>query len=218
IAGTEESKLYQLEVMNCKEDADPAHAVANKANQIQSSMELSQGPLMKLGLFKCADGDHLLIAIHHLVIDGVSWRILLEDFASSYEQAERGQMIQLPQKTDSFPFWTEQLSKYAQETDMERELAYWTELARLELEPLPKDNAVEDSLLKDSGDVTIQWTREETQQLLKQANRAYNTEINDLLLTSLGLAVHRWTGMEEVVVNLEGHGREPVIPDVDITR
>ncbi|MCY8368813.1 condensation domain-containing protein, partial [Bacillus spizizenii] len=48
--------------------------------------------------------------------------------------------------------------------------------------------------------------------------RAYNTEINDLLLTSLGLAVHRWTGMEEVVVNLEGHGREPVIPDVDITR
>ncbi|MCY8701099.1 non-ribosomal peptide synthase/polyketide synthase [Bacillus spizizenii] len=218
IAGTEESKMYQLEVMNCKEDADPAHAVANKANQIQSSMELSQGPLMKLGLFKCADGDHLLIAIHHLVIDGVSWRILLEDFASSYEQAERGQMIQLPQKTDSFPFWTEQLSKYAQETDMERELAYWTELARLELEPLPKDNAVEDSLLKDSGDVTIQWTREETQQLLKQANRAYNTEINDLLLTSLGLAVHRWTGMEEVVVNLEGHGREPVIPDVDITR
>lgn len=64
--------MYQLEVMNCKEDADPAHAVANKANQIQSSMELSQGPLMKLGLFKCADGDHLLIAIHHLVIDGVS--------------------------------------------------------------------------------------------------------------------------------------------------
>lgn len=72
------------------------------------------------------------------------------------------------------------MSKYAQETDREQELAYWNELARLELEPLPKDNAVEDSLLKDSGDVTIQWTREETQQLLKQANRAYNTEINDL--------------------------------------
>ncbi|MGN9865284.1 non-ribosomal peptide synthase/polyketide synthase [Bacillus swezeyi] len=218
IVGTDESELYHLEVMNCKGDADPAQSVANKASQIQSSMELSRGPLMKLGLFQCPDGDHLLIAIHHLVIDGVSWRILLEDIASGYEQAEHGQTVRLPQKTDSFPFWAEQLAKYAQETDMEQELAYWTELSRLELEPLPKDHICEGSLLKDSDVITIQWTEEETQQLLKQANRAYNTEINDLLLTSLGLAVHRWTGMEEVSVNMEGHGREPVIPDVDITR
>ncbi|MED1018427.1 non-ribosomal peptide synthase/polyketide synthase [Bacillus atrophaeus] len=218
IAGTEESELYHLEVMNCKGDADPAQAAANKASRIQSSMELSQGPLMKLGLFQCPDGDHLLIAIHHLVIDGISWRILLEDIASGYEQAVRGQTVRLPQKTDSFPFWAEQLSKYALETEMEQELAYWTELSSLELQPLPKDNISEGSLLKDSDEMTIQWTKEETEQLLKQANRAYNTDINDLLLTSLGLAVHRWTGMEEVVVNLEGHGREPVIPDADITR
>ncbi|EIM11781.1 non-ribosomal peptide synthetase, partial [Bacillus atrophaeus] len=218
IAGTEESELYHLEVMNCKGDADPAQALANKASRIQSSMELSQGPLMKLGLFQCPDGDHLLIAIHHLVIDGISWRILLEDIASGYEQAVRGQTVRLPQKTDSFPFWAEQLSKYALETEMEQELAYWTELSSLELQPLPKDNISEGSLLKDSDEMTIQWTKEETEQLLKQANRAYNTDINDLLLTSLGLAVHRWTGMEEVVVNLEGHGREPVIPDADITR
>ncbi|MGW8460335.1 non-ribosomal peptide synthase/polyketide synthase [Bacillus atrophaeus] len=218
IAGTEESELYHLEVMNCKGDADPAQAAANKASRIQSSMELSQGPLMKLGLFQCPDGDHLLIAIHHLVIDGISWRILLEDIASGYEQAMRGQTVRLPQKTDSFPFWAEQLSKYALETEMEQELAYWTELSSLELQPLPKDNISEGSLLKDSDEMTIQWTKEETEQLLKQANRAYNTDINDLLLTSLGLAVHRWTGMEEVVVNLEGHGREPVIPDADITR
>ncbi len=57
---------------------------------------------MKLGLFQCPDGDHLLIAIHHLTIDGVSWRILLEDFASGYEQAERGQTIRLPQKQIHF--------------------------------------------------------------------------------------------------------------------
>ncbi|MBT2572354.1 amino acid adenylation domain-containing protein, partial [Bacillus sp. ISL-51] len=218
IAGTEESELYHLEVLNYKGDSDPGQAVASKATQIQSSMELGQGPLMKLGLFQCPDGDHLLIAIHHLVIDGVSWRILLEDIASGYEQAERGQTVRLPQKTDSFPFWAEKLSKYAAETDMEQEIAYWAELSSLEQQPLPKDNISEGSLLRDSDELTIQWTKEETEQLLKQANRAYNTDINDLLLTSLGLAVHRWTGMEEVVVNLEGHGREPVIPDADITR
>lgn len=102
IAGTEESELYHLEVMNCKGDADPAQALANKASRIQSSMELSQGPLMKLGLFQCPDGDHLLIAIHHLVIDGISWRILLEDIASGYEQAVRGQTVRLPQKQTHF--------------------------------------------------------------------------------------------------------------------
>lgn len=83
---------------------------------------------------------------------------------------------------------------------------------------MPKDNIGKGSLLRDSEEVTIQWTKEETEQLLKQANRAYNTEINDLLLTSLGLAVHRWTGIEDILVNLEGHGREPIIPDVDISR
>lgn len=88
--------------MNYKGETDPAQAIADKANEIQSSMVLDKGPLMKLGLFQCPDGDHLLIAIHHLLIDGVSWRILLEDFASGYEQAERGQTIQLPQKQTRF--------------------------------------------------------------------------------------------------------------------
>ena len=218
ITGTDEHELYHLEVLNYKEVTDPAQAIAEKANEIQSSMVLEQGPLMKLGLFQCPDGDHLLIAIHHLVIDGVSWRILLEDFASGYEQAEQGQTIRLPQKTDSFPFWADQLSKYAKETDLEQEIAYWSELSSTKPQPLPKDKISEGSLLRDSEELTIQWTKEETEQLLKQANRAYNTEINDLLLTSLGLAVHRWTGMEDIVVNLEGHGREPIIPDADISR
>lgn len=218
ITGTDESELYHLEVMNYKGETEPAQAIADKANEIQSSMVLDKGPLMKLGLFQCPDGDHLLIAIHHLLIDGVSWRILLEDFASGYEQAERGQTIQLPQKTDSFPFWADQLSKYAAETDMEEEIAYWTELSSIKPQPLPKDTISERSLLRDSEEVTIQWTKEETEQLLKHANRAYNTDINDLLLTSLGLAVHKWTGTEDIVVNLEGHGREPIIPDADISR
>ena len=52
---------------------------------------------MKAGLFQCANGDHLLIAIHHLIIDGISWRILLEDIVSGYKQAENGRVIQLPQ-------------------------------------------------------------------------------------------------------------------------
>ena len=62
--------------------------IETAAGEIQRSIDLEAGPLIKLGLFKTRAGDHLLIVIHHLVVDGVSWRIILEDFAAGYEQAD----------------------------------------------------------------------------------------------------------------------------------
>ncbi|PFN80982.1 hypothetical protein COJ67_31225, partial [Bacillus thuringiensis] len=170
------------------------------------------------GLFQCKEGDHLLIVIHHLVVDGVSWRILLEDIETGYEQAINGEEIQLPQKTDSFKLWAEQLTRYANSPEMEKEREYWNEIEHIPTGLLPKDKEQDCSLIKDSENITIQWTASETEQLLKQANRAYNTEINDLLLTALGRVIHKWTGMENIVVNLEGHGRESILSDLDITR
>ena len=73
---------------------------------------------MKLGLFHLDDGDRLLIVIHHLVIDGVSWRILFEDIETLYGQYKQGEKLVLPPKTDSFKLWSEQLSKYANSKDI----------------------------------------------------------------------------------------------------
>ncbi|MCM3268071.1 non-ribosomal peptide synthetase [Paenibacillus elgii] len=222
--GIDEGELYTLEVMDFRKAADNvAQAIEARANEIQSSIELSTGPLMKLGLFRCAEGDHLLIAIHHLVVDGVSWRILLEDLASGYEQAVSGQAIRLPDKTDAFRTWAEKLAGYANSPAMETERAYWQQVDQLECKPLPRDFAQAGQeqaygLMGDSETVTVQWSQEETELLLKRAHRAYNTDINDLLLTALGMAVYRWTGIERVWVGLEGHGRESILPDIDITR
>ncbi|WP_340018591.1 non-ribosomal peptide synthase/polyketide synthase [Paenibacillus sp. FSL H3-0457] len=213
-----DGELYNLEVIDFRGMTDCAQAIEAKANELQRSIDLQAGPLLKLGLFRCTDGDHLLIAIHHLVVDGVSWRILLEDFAVGYEQALQGQLIRLPLKTDSFQTWAKQLADYANGPAMESERAYWQHLEQLTYEPLPKDFEQGTSKLKDSGLVTVRWTAEETEQLLKQAHRAYHTEMNDLLLAALGLAVQAWSGRERVLVNLEGHGREELLPDVDITR
>ncbi|WP_152381478.1 non-ribosomal peptide synthetase [Paenibacillus brasilensis] len=214
----EERELYSLEVIDVHSVADPAKVISNKSSQIQGSIDVSEGPLMKLGLFTCADGDHLLIAIHHMVVDGVSWRILLEDISSGYDQALAGKEIQLPQKTDSFKLWAEQLSQYANSEELKQELAYWKQIEEVETGPLPKDYDQDYGLVKDSETITIEWTAQETEQLVKQTHRAYHTEINDLLLTALGMAVHKWTGMEQIVVNLEGHGREQLLPERDITR
>ncbi|MGF6358332.1 amino acid adenylation domain-containing protein/non-ribosomal peptide synthase protein (TIGR01720 family), partial [Paenibacillus sp. 4624] len=214
----ENEALFDLEVVDLKGVRDVKETVEAKANDIQASIDLENGPLVKLGLFRCDDGDHLLIAIHHLVVDGVSWRILLEDLATGYEQALQGQPIRLPLKTDSFQTWARQLADYANSSAIDSERTYWQQVEQLTYEPLPKDFEQGRPKLKDSGLVTVRWSAEETKQLLKQAHRAYHTEMNDLLLTALGLAVQAWSGQERVLVNLEGHGREELLPDVDITR
>ena len=84
--------------------------------------------------------------------------------------------------------------------------------------PLPKDMDCDETIGKDSETITIHWTAAETEQLLKQTHHAYHTEINDILLTALGMAIHEWTGMGEIRENLEGHGREDILPELDITR
>ncbi|PQP81876.1 non-ribosomal peptide synthetase [Paenibacillus sp. PCH8] len=216
--GQDKEPLYTLEMMDFKSLADPSQQIEKKTNEIQRAFTLERGPLMKLGVFQCADGDHLLIVIHHLVIDGVSWRILIEDLSIGYEQLCHGEPIQLPQKTASFQLWAEQLKLYADSEAVTQELAFWNEIEQTSYKPLPTDFQADHALEKDSEEITVEWTAAETEQLLKQANRAYKTEITDLLLHALGMSIHQWTGMEQVLVNLEGHGRESIIPDLDITR
>ncbi|MGF9646305.1 amino acid adenylation domain-containing protein, partial [Paenibacillus sp. MABNS29] len=175
----EEGELYTLDIVDFRGMENESAAVEAKASEVQAGIHLSEGPLVKLGLFHCAEGDHLLMVIHHLVVDGVSWRILLEDLASGYEQAvagKTGTAIRLPHKTDSFQVWAKQLSAYANRATMERELAYWQHIEQAEAslaKPLPKDFANDNALLGDSEVVTVRWTKQETEQLLKQAHRAY---------------------------------------------
>ncbi|KMV01179.1 hypothetical protein ACS72_00645, partial [Acinetobacter sp. VT 511] len=177
------------EIVDLKTEADPASFIENKAKEIQSGMDLSHGPLIKLGLFQCAEGDHLLIAIHHLLVDGVSWRILYEDIQTGQDQFLRGQEIRLPQKTTSFKQWAEQLSTFADSPAMKQENPYWSRVERAQLSSLPKDRDCDETIGKDSETITIHWTAAETEQLLKQTHHAYHTEINDILLTALGMAV-----------------------------
>ncbi|WP_159884984.1 non-ribosomal peptide synthetase, partial [Paenibacillus puerhi] len=216
-----EGEFYSLEVVDFRGNPEPAAAIEAKVNDIQGGLSLSEGPLVKLGLFRCDDGDHLLLVIHHMVVDGVSWRILLEDLSTGYEQALRGEAIRLPHKTDSFQLWADRLARYANEADRSSEREYWQHLRQAPIDPLPKDYATEgldNPLISDSRLVTAGWSAEETEQLLRQAPRAYNTEVNDLLLAALGIALRKWTGNELALINLEGHGREDIIKDVDVTR
>ncbi|MEK4993212.1 condensation domain-containing protein, partial [Listeria sp. FSL L8-0308] len=147
---------------------------------------------------------------------------LFEDLATAYEQAVHQKVLQLPDKTDSFRSWSQKLSEYANSAAMDSEHAYWEQwnaAALADQVRLPEDQAqAETFTLADTDTVAFQLTEEETERLLKQAHRAYNTEMNDLLLTALGMMLYTWTGHERSLIHLEGHGRENILPDTDISR
>ncbi|MBD2520823.1 amino acid adenylation domain-containing protein, partial [Nostoc sp. FACHB-973] len=152
------------------------------------------------------------------VVDGVSWRILLEDLQTAYEQLSLGQAIQLPAKTTSFKDWAQRLTEYAQSDILKSELSYWLSASECAVASLPLDYADGINTAASVSTVSVSLDEVQTQALLQDVPKAYKTQINDVLLTALGLVLSRWTNSESVLFNLEGHGREDIIDGVDLSR
>ncbi|MEK3793106.1 amino acid adenylation domain-containing protein [Paenibacillus sp. FSL R7-0204] len=212
-------EVFRLHVFDVSAEEDVNAAVEQKAALVQQAMDLQNGPLMQLGLFRTEAGDHLLIAIHHLVVDGVSWQILLEDFAAGYEQRLHDEAIALPAKTHSYRAWSERMGNYAQSRELLWEADYWMQEDNVEFKQLPKDGVGAGTrTVENSASWAISLSEAETNNLLTGIHHAYKTEINDVLLAALGLAVQEWTGHETLAIHLEGHGREEVLGSLDVTR
>ncbi|WP_160716860.1 non-ribosomal peptide synthetase [Chitinophaga solisilvae] len=187
-------------------------------NRIQAGFNLETGPLFHAALFRDAAGDRLLLAIHHLVMDGVSWRILLEDLSALYEQAVAGAALNLPLKTDSFKYWMEKQAAYAVSKTLQREAAYWADIASQPVPRLSLDNPGGSHLVKDTGYHSFLLDEALSNRLFTACYSAYRTDTNDILLTALSLALSAVFGTDRVLITLEGHGREQIGADVDVTR
>ena len=199
------------------------HALETAANQQQASLNLSEGPLMRVVLFIMGteQPSRLLIIIHHLAIDGVSWRILLEDLQTAYRC--QGEVIQLPAKTMSFQTWSDRLTEYAQSPTVVAELDHW--LSHAVPTPLPVDTQTvmpshrsADNTVASTAHLKVSLTALETRTLLNEVPQAYNTLINDVLLTALVQSFAQWTKQQRLLIDLEGHGREALFEDADISR
>ncbi len=188
--------------------------------EMQASLNLSEGPLLRVVYFDLGTDQpaRLLIIIHHLAVDGVSWRILLEDLQTAYEQLHRGQSVHLPAKTTSFKQWAQRLTTYAQSSALQEELSYWVEQAAGGIAPLPIDHTTGENTIASAQTVGIALSVEETQTLLHQVPQAYRTQINDVLLTALAQTLTQWTGQQIHLIHLEGHGREDLFEGVNLSR
>jgi amino acid adenylation domain-containing protein/non-ribosomal peptide synthase protein (TIGR01720 family) len=182
-------------------------------DEAQRSLSLQDGPLLRVALIAQADGSQrLLLVIHHLAVDGVSWRVLLEDLQAAYQGAE------LPPKTSAFQAWADKLDTYARSETAADELSWWQAQLAGASDSLPAANAQARQAGHLRQGVNIGLDREQTRQLLQQAPAIYRTQVNDLLLTALARALSRWTGEASALIQLEGHGREELFDDIDLTR
>ncbi|MER0465970.1 amino acid adenylation domain-containing protein, partial [Bacillus cabrialesii subsp. cabrialesii] len=193
--------------------------IKRHVRDIQLKMDLKNGPLLQAGLFRTTDGDFLFLTAHHFVVDGISWRVLLEDLALGYRQAAGGEDIKLPPKTSSFKAYAKKLSDYAGSQQLIKQLKYWRETEEYQTEALPFDQII-GPIANERKRSTISFTLndKETAALLKDANSAYNTDTQDLLLASVIHALRHWTNQSAFKLSLESHGREDVLDGIDVSR
>jgi amino acid adenylation domain-containing protein/non-ribosomal peptide synthase protein (TIGR01720 family) len=190
------------------------------ATQVQQSLNITNGPLIGMALFEFGDDEpgRLLIVIHHLAVDAVSWRILLEDFDTVYRQLESQTPTELPAKTTSFEVWANRLESYANSEACKKEIDYWLGELSAQVWPLPVDHQGGINTEASAQRVSVWLEEAETSQLLTEVTTASRASIGEILLSALVLALSRWAGARSFAIDVESHGREQLFDDVDLSR
>lgn len=199
---------------------EQAAALAQAAAEFHAGLDITTGPLLRAAYFTCgsAAAGRLLLVIHHLAIDVLSWHILRDELEKAYHQLQHGQPVSLPPKTTSLRMWAEHLVAYAQSPMLALEQTYWLDPARSSVAPLPVDYPAGVNTVGSARMAVITLSAAETQVLLYESPRVHHTQMSEVLLTALALALGRWTGQRLVLVDLESHGREELFADVDLSR
>jgi non-ribosomal peptide synthase protein (TIGR01720 family) len=190
------------------------------ASTIQKHLGTASKYLFHIAYFNFGESEspRLLLVFHHLIIDGISWRILIDDLWTGYQQLARSQEITFPNKTTSYKEWASKLHQYALSFDINDELSFWLDTKASEYRPFPVDFPQGQNLESTAESLSVHLSQADTAKLLNELPAVWGTEINDVLLAGLCLAVHRTTGIEESLIALESHGREDIGHSLDISR
>ena len=208
-----------IQEIELQPDEADAKAITAHCDRIQASLNLMNGPLLAAGLFKLPGGQRkLLLVLHHLVVDGVSWRILLEDFNAALEAAQKQQDVKLGYKTTSYKQWTQALIEGVELGHLNNEIDYWETVIEKEKPSLPIDYPGGSATVAETVVHSVKLSESFTQSLLRDVHQSYRTEINDLLLTALARSISDWSGNHEIYLELEGHGRESFSEKIDLSR
>jgi amino acid adenylation domain-containing protein/non-ribosomal peptide synthase protein (TIGR01720 family) len=196
---------------------DDEAAIERRAAQLQCSLSLDSGVLMRVALFRFAPDApaRLLWIIHHLVVDAVSWRILLQDLEAALCAVATGRAPSMQPAPISFAAWARKLADSLRNANLDHEIDYWRRLARRRPPRLPLQGEG-GGLRGDASRLMVELDTVETATLLRDATRVFECRHDDLLLTAVARAFVEWTGDHQVLLDLESHGRE-ALADADLS-
>ncbi|MGH3673693.1 MAG: condensation domain-containing protein, partial [Pseudonocardiaceae bacterium] len=193
-------------------------AMVTAAAAARAELDLGTGRVIKAVLFtRPLQRAVLLLTIHHLAVDGVSWRILLDDLDTAYQQARTGSAVTSEPAGTTAVTWAHQLAEHTRSGALSIDLDYWTQVSRGVQIELPVDRPGRHTA-GSTRRVTVRLEAAQTAALLHEVPGVYRTQINDVLLSALGRVLSGWTGCNRVLVALEGHGREEILDGIDLSR
>jgi amino acid adenylation domain-containing protein/non-ribosomal peptide synthase protein (TIGR01720 family) len=221
VAAVEGAELLRVaDLGELPPDEVPA-AVDRAADHLHSSLSLSTGPLLRALLLRYENDrpDELIVTVHHVAVDAVSWDVLLDDLAVAYRGCSGGAAAALPAKTTSFQHWAVRQRDSARSADFQAEAAYWRMPAPATAPvPVPADHDAGPDTQSSAAEIVRTLDPVHTEGLLRTAHAAYRTRTRDLLVTALAQALVGGKGGTSVQIDLEGHGREPLFDEVDLSR
>ncbi|WP_107436703.1 non-ribosomal peptide synthetase [Streptomyces sampsonii] len=187
-------------------------------------LDPDRGDVVRAVLFHGRE-DRLLLVIHHLAVDGVSWRVLLPDLELAHRHALRGEHAPLPPVPTPLRAWTRALRTAARSEAVRADETWWrgrlaAPHAGLGSRPLDPARDTVDR----AGRLSSTWDETWIEPLLTTVPAAFRARVPEILLAALSLALRRWSGNPQgapVRVDLEGHGRRPGLAglaDLDLSR
>ncbi|NCD25816.1 MAG: hypothetical protein EOL86_09540, partial [Deltaproteobacteria bacterium] len=198
-------------------DAEELEPMVEEATR---ATDLTRGPLAWAVLVPGRDetGDALALVIHHLIVDGVSWRVLQQDFTAALSCLDEGRPVELPSAAladdGSFPAWARRLAEYAHDPTVLDQAAFWRSVLAGRPGPLSSDALVAARRKTDLRECSVLLDAESTRNLLGPCRKTLGADMDALLLAGLVLAARDWRGAPGLTVDLEGHGRQELFPDV----
>ena len=187
--------------------------VTEIAARIQAGFDLERGPLWGAALVATPGGQRLAVAAHHLLVDGVSWRILLDDLQRIYQALEAGGEPEAPRRSTSPGAWADFLTGSPL---LAAERPYWAGAAAQVAPPLPLAEGADTEA--GAARIDSRIGADTARQVLLEAPAAYPVTPPELLVAALYLAMRDWTGADALTVEMEGHGRPDLSPDLDLSR
>ena len=184
--------------------SDEEDTISGICKNIKAYIQMDKA-LVRIALIHGRVRDYLYIAVHHLVVDGVSWRILMSDMETAYDMAAKNEEIHLPAKTNTYRDYAEALHRYRDSYALSLEIPYWKRIQD-KLEALPFSEGK--NYGRRFGHIEVSMDSEDTNCFTRANFGIMKADINDALLAAVCLAVYNVTGRRDISVELEGHGRE----------